>query len=212
MKPDIKQLLALVVATFAMGSATHNISALEVNRNSLSQTELQQSYTWYDGTVARTIWLNPRVLAEFSPQATSEKQIVKSIAGAKAVANQPGNVTIWQADDTIPTTQLMSAFKTKTPSGQFSAVWHDNATSQSRLRALPGNIIVFLNPQWDQARVSQWLSDNKLSALKQLTIGTNVFLIETPAGLESLNKANALYESGQVVAAFPNWWQEYRPR
>ena len=32
------------------------------------------------------------------------------------------------------------------------------------------------------------------------------------AKLEALETANRLYESGDVVAAFPNWWQEVTTR
>jgi hypothetical protein len=76
------------------------------------------------------------------------------------------------------------------------------------MRALPGNIIVYLDPQWGEAAVRNWLSSHKLEIVKKLEIGPNIYVIKTGLGLEALDTANALYRSGEVKAAFPDWWQE----
>jgi hypothetical protein len=80
------------------------------------------------------------------------------------------------------------------------------------MRALPGNIIVYLNPAWDDAAVKAWASKQQLEIIKKLEIGPNIYLIKTAPGLESLNTANALYKSGEVVAAFPDWWKQVTTR
>jgi hypothetical protein len=48
--------------------------------------------------------------------------------------------------------------------------------------------------------------------VKKLEIGPNIYVIKTGPGLEALETANALYRSGEVKAAFPDWWQEVVPR
>ena len=98
------------------------------------------------------------------------------------------------------------------PQGKYSAVLHDTPISTGRMRALPGNIIVYLNPQWDAAAISNWLGVHKLEIVKKLEIGPNIYLIKTGPGMEALTTANALYRSGEVKAAFPDWWQEITPR
>jgi hypothetical protein len=47
-----------------------------------------------------------------------------------------------------------------------------------------------------------------LEIVKKLEIGPNIYVIKTGLGLEALATANALYRSGEVKAAFPDWWQE----
>jgi hypothetical protein len=37
-------------------------------------------------------------------------------------------------------------------------------------------------------------------------------VIKTGPGLIALETANSLYKSGEVVAAFPDWWEEVSPR
>ena len=76
------------------------------------------------------------------------------------------------------------------------------------MRLLPGNVIVHLNPAWNQGTIQNWLNAKKLVAVEQLEFGPNIFLIKTGAGLEALETANRIYESGEVVAAYPNWWVE----
>ena len=217
MKLNIKHLLTFILTMSINCYNLGNVSAMEVNRSTIVQSQLQQSYTWYDGSVARTVWLNPQLLAEFNPSADSQQQIVKSINNANIVLNQTGSLRIWQLGDSTqsPNTNSLNAvnvLRNTNPTGRFSAVLNDNPTSQSRLRALPGNIIVYFNPQWDQTTIDQWFIDSKLIKLQKLAIGTNVYLIETAPGIASLLKANEIYESGQVDAAFPNWWQEYITR
>jgi hypothetical protein len=80
------------------------------------------------------------------------------------------------------------------------------------MRALPGNIIVYLDPQWNEAAVNNWLNTRKLEIVKKLEIGPNIYVIKTGSGLEALETANALARSGEVKAAFPNWWEEVATR
>jgi hypothetical protein len=96
--------------------------------------------------------------------------------------------------------------------GNYSPVLHDGPTSTARMRALPGNIIVYLDPAWDGAAVNAWVSKHQLEIIKKLEIGPNIYLIKTGPGLEALNTANALYKSGEVVAAFPDWWKQVTTR
>jgi hypothetical protein len=90
----------------------------------------------------------------------------------------------------------------------YAPVFHDAPSASGSLRSLPGNIIVYLNPDWNQDTIGQWVKRHGYLVVGQLAVGPNVFVLETKAGLESLQLANELYESGEVVAAFPDWWLE----
>jgi hypothetical protein len=102
----------------------------------------------------------------------------------------------------------IQSLQSRQPGGKYSPVFHDGSGSSASMRALPGNIIVYLNPAWDATAVAAWLQKKKLEAVKKLEIGPNIYVIKTGPGLEALDTANNLYKSGEVKAAFPDWWQE----
>ena len=75
-------------------------------------------------------------------------------------------------------------------------------------RALPGGVFVKFAPEWDAARVSGWLSSQGIADFRaEKVLRANVYLIQTPPGIEALAVANRLHETGEVVYAEPNWWQ-----
>ena len=98
------------------------------------------------------------------------------------------------------------------PRGTYSPVLHDSSSASGRMRALPGNIIVYFNPLWDAATVNNWIAARKLEVVRKLEIGANVYVIKTAPGLDALDIANSLYLSGEVVSASPNWWEEMATR
>lgn len=76
------------------------------------------------------------------------------------------------------------------------------------MRALPGNVIVYLNPEWDRNKVAHWMETQGFEVANKLEIRSNAYVLKTGPGMEALQTANTLYESGEVVAAFPDWWLE----
>jgi hypothetical protein len=177
-----------------------------------TDTPLTQSYVWYDGDREQTVWLNPQVVAEFNPGkmgATAAKGVDANATMQPMKQSQAG-VRLWQINNVggMAVRGLMAS----NPAGSYSPVFHDSPGSNGRMRALPGNIIVYLDPQWDEATVSNWLSLHKLEKVKKLEIGANVYVIKTAPGLAALDLANMLYRSGEVQAASPDWWQEVGAR
>ena len=182
--------------------------AADSNSRNVPAAQLQQSYTWYDGDIKREVWLNPQLIAEFNPTISQNNQLSTAITGVQRVISKMGSVRFWQVDGTKSTNAAISSISKRINSNQVSAVLHDGASTVSVMRALPGNIIIYLNPDWDQATAVQWLTQKNLQVVSQRQNMPNVFVIKSIPGLESLIKANELYESGEVIAAFPNWWKE----
>jgi hypothetical protein len=111
-------------------------------------------------------------------------------------------VRLWQLNDTAAT--AIRSLKTIHPQGKYSPVWHDGPSSTGRMRALRGNVIVYLDPQWDEAAVSNWLNSRKLEVVKKLGIVPNIYVIKTGPVLEAQATANAFYRSGEMKVAFPD--------
>ena len=78
------------------------------------------------------------------------------------------------------------------------------------MRTIPGNIIVQLHPDWNAAQVTQWLQANRLTEVHRMS--NNFLVIASPPGLASVELANRLQESGTVVYAQPDWWEQTKRR
>jgi hypothetical protein len=195
-----------------MASALNVSCAAELKSGLGNTIPLTQSYVWYDGDREQQVWLNPQIVAEFNPSQQGESSVKSAIATARALPmkRKQSAIRLWQMDNTADS--ATRNLKAVHPQGKYSAVLHDGPNSGGRMRALPGNIIVYLDPQWDETAVNNWLSTHKLEIVKKLEIGPNIYVIKTGPGLEALDTANALYRSGEVKAAFPDWWQEVTTR
>ena len=173
---------------------------------------LSQAYTWYDGDSAQQVWLNPNLLAEFNPSARGESAVKSVSPGAAPLTTKRARtgVRLWRLNNNGNAT--VRALTLAHPRGAYSPVFHDSSSASGRMRALPGNIIVYFNPLWDAATVNNWIAARKLEVVRKLEIGANVYVIKTAPGLDALDIANSLYLSGEVVSASPNWWEEMATR
>ena len=218
----IEKKLAIIFSATLYVALSCNVAWASEAKVSMGRTEakiamgkstvLTQSYVWYDGDREQQVWLNPQIVAEFNPGAQGVSAMKHANAGARVVAtkHQQASIRLWQLDSAAET--AVSSLRSSHPQGKYSAVLHDGPSSGGRMRALPGNVIVYLNPQWQQEEVSNWLNTRKLAIVKKLEIGTNIYVIKSGPGLEALTTANTLYQSGEVLAAFPDWWQEVATR
>lgn len=202
----------MLVALFSTILSLNLACAVELKNAMSKSAPLTQAYVWYDGDHERQVWLNPQIVAEFNPGPQGERSIRSAYAAATIMQTKRGQAGIrfWKLNDTAG--NAIRSLKSIQPQGKYSPVLHDGPSSSGRMRALPGNVIVYLDPQWDEAAVHSWLSSRKLEIVKKLEIGTNIYVIKTGPGLEALDTANALYRSGEVKAAFPDWWQEVATR
>lgn len=186
--------------------------AAELKKGNSKSAALTQSYNWYDGDREQKVWLNPHIVAEFNPGTLGVSSVKSASPTARVfpMKHSQSSVRLWQLGDSSVT--AARSLRSIHPQGQYSPVLHDGPSSGGRMRALPGNIIVYLDPAWDEAAVNNWLSTHRLEVVKKLEIGPNIYVIKTGPGLEAIEIANTLYRSGEVKAAFPDWWQEVTTR
>lgn len=175
---------------------------------------LQEVHVWYDGQQERQVWLNPDLIAEFPANTgNAAKSAVNSVfPNAVQVPVRRGSVRLWQVGQGATADAAVRAMSSANRTDKYSPVLHEGPTLKGRKRALPGNIIVYLDPAWTSDAVNAWVAGCHLEIIKKLEIGPNVYVIKTGPGLEALNTANSLYKSGEVVAAFPDWWVETTTR
>lgn len=138
---------------------------------------------WYDGNQRRTVRIDPEWIADFRTKA----------ADTRAAARTP----LVRADGAEKAAALQDA--------GVSEVLRDDSGSP---RALPGGVIVRVR-EADLRNARERLEDEGLRPVRALDPEERYWLVEAPAGIESLELANRLHESGRFESASPNWW---RPR
>ncbi len=178
-------------------------STAEVNKEELTEP---QHYSWYDGDEKRSVWANPKLMAEFNLQPETRVQL-KSLYAAKEIDTPSPYVRFWEIKGDISTQAVARSLKGGA-SSHLSPVLYDSASISGMKRALPGNVLVQMKPDWSQEQIDAWFEAHDLIVVKPLTFAPNTFLIQTGSGLDSLETANRIYETGDVVLASPNWWQE----
>lgn len=158
---------------------------------------------WYDGDRQRGVWQQPGLIAEFGDAGPAEGVAVM-YPNAVPLSQLSGQVRIWKLPGTDARELIESMPRS---SARLSPVFGDHPQG-GRLRALPGGIIVQFQPDWHQARIRDWIQARGLVLGKRLAFIDNGWRVSTPSGIAALQTANTLYETGQVRAAFPDWWEE----
>lgn len=192
-------------AAQAMGSKSTDISNSE-------ELTVQQPYVWYDGDRERTVWLNPQLVVEFNPSEESRSAFKTANSSAEEIPFKQGSIRLWKLSENVTAKTAMQSLNSSHANSRYSPVLQDGPSSSGRMRALPGNIIIHLDPSWQQPAVDIWLEKNKLEVVRKLNIGANIFVIKTDAGLASLEIANSFHQTDGVVAAYPDWWTEVATR
>ena len=78
------------------------------------------------------------------------------------------------------------------------------------LMALPGGVVLALDPDWDSSQVSMFFAGNKIKVSRVSDLGwlTNGYFVETGPGFPSLELANWLATQDGVELSSPNWWTD----
>ncbi len=151
------------------------------NAASAKPESASQEPFWYDGDRKRVLQVDPEWVADFRGPKPNLERAPEQPATAAAGKSSPA----------------LSA-------GQ-SQVLRDETGAP---RALPGGIIVRLRDA-DVPDASRLFAELGLTPVRAIDPEERTWLVESPAGLESLALANRLHETGRFESATPNWW---RPR
>jgi len=196
-----------VCMMFASAAACQSSTSLPDDSTPFVQspTTTRGGLYYYDGARRRHLSLTQDMIAEFQPNPQTRDLLLQMIPGAKAIFGaESESGRLWQIGQHPDIGLAMQSVRQSIPWARFSAVMRGGA---AKMRALPGGIIVTLGTGLSLEDAQTWLQDRNWQVDRVLSKRRNVFLIQSPAGLETLHMANQLHESGDVVGATPNWWQ-----
>ena len=145
-------------------------------------------YTWEDGDTTQRVVLQDDLVVQETAANTLDDVVVVEGVGDSIVRRQPRH-----DQDSLP------VFRSESGGG---------------LMTLPGGVLLALDPEWDQARVDGFFSENGISKdrTSELDFIENGFLVETEPGFPSLYLANDLAAMDGVIISSPNWWSEAQPK
>jgi hypothetical protein len=154
---------------------------------------------YYDGARKVTISQMPDLAADFA-----------GVSSGAQAALAPG-VTRVAGDSVVRIYRLSGSRLNATDAGSTSSltpVFVRGQTASGRLMALPGGVLVKFKPDWTREQVDAWVASRGFAKARAMDFGKNWFRIDTLPGAASLSAANAIFESGEVLAASPNWWMQ----
>lgn len=196
-KRTISMLLALSTLLGCQTAMTANSDEAARSAQGFTQSA-SEKVTWFDGQRQRSAWVSEREFAEFG-QALSASE-----AGAELEKESRG-VRLWLSRDDAP--GRVRSLRAKAVRAKLSPVFYQYRDGGPRM-ALAGNILVRFKADWDIGRIEAWAADHQLKLLKPVLKSRNIYLIESEPGMASLELANEIHRSGEVVYATPNWWRE----
>ncbi|NLO81059.1 MAG: hypothetical protein GX093_12295 [Xanthomonadaceae bacterium] len=174
----------------------------------LAEAEPMRSYVWYDGDTPRQAWLDPEVVAIFGDRNDSVDAAVRSLApAARQLPSATPGLRLWRLPQAV---RAARSLQTLEPDARISPVLRDSPSPDGPMRALPGGVIVHLDPAWSSEEAESWLLSRNLQPAREIL--PNAFLVPSEPGLAALELANRLRQEQGVVAAMPDWWQELAPR
>jgi hypothetical protein len=157
-----------------------------------------QAQTYYfDGSTKRIITPQSDLQAAFD-----EPRGVKAPATGATISEtliSDGFIRVYRL--TTPTLRVPSTSPLRT-----SPVFREGTSPAGRLMALPGGVIIQFRPEWTTEQVSEWIANHGYTVRQKLNITGQWYILDSPAGLASLEMANTIHGSGDVVSATPNWW------
>lgn len=204
-----------IVGMALLGLCSLNAMAMGDHPNSQSKgsfaapaakQETARAY-FYDGQIRREVQRDESLLAEFMLESGRASAVASMLPSAMPVkTHAKGVVHLWDVSRAGGVSQSLATLAT-TPAVKLSPVFHINGQRM----ALPGGVLVTFEPGWSADQVAQWAQAQQLELGHKLNMG-NVYLVGSDVGLASLDLANRIHESGQVVSASPNWWYDLQPQ
>jgi hypothetical protein len=168
---------------------------------------LRESVEYYDGAAKRKLWLSDDLVAEFDPSDAGRDTVLRADPSAKEVEQTQKGVRIWRVR-----AGLGAAGIGRGATLRVSPVLHEGPSPGMPMRALPGGVVATFQADWTRERIDAWLAARSLRVESEVSAEAHMFLVATPPGLDAIRIANELHETGELVDATPNFWQQATTR
>jgi len=193
-------------------SNSQNQGIPQTKAEAIAAETLEESVYYYDGKHRRELWLDPELLADFAPSESSKSTFLAAVPTAQERPGTNPSLRLWKLPTGYDVRILAEDMNAGPAPDGFSPVLRSGRSPRTQAYSIPGGVIVVFKPEWTTGEIEAWARQRVLEFASPLAMGKNAFLIESAAGLPSLELANEIFESGEVVSAQPNFWREASPR
>ena len=176
-----------------------------------------ESIYWYDGQTRKFAWKVSDELAVFPVKGKSAQidkgRLLQLFDPNCGVSRENDFVIFLRSPQPLAGALLRakaSAIKALANIRGTSPVFY-TAEQKGRM-TLTGEIIIKFKGQYGEFEIRNIEQKYGLSRLKAYRFDGNAYLYQVEDVVASLDTANQLFESGQVVYAYPNWLRERAPR
>lgn len=199
----------LSLSTIDLQAETKPMS-LEVKKRRNQGRQLETEVTWMDGDKERRVWLDEQVLVEFSPESAADAWLSARARVLETSGAGQGRTRHWVLNDDLRASSLLAEMEARGAAANFSPGYRASASEHGALMALPGGVLVYMDPQLERPAAEQWLGARGLTIQQKMSYGTGVYLVQSSSGADCLELASSLLESEEVVKTIPNWWRAMR--
>lgn len=167
---------------------------------------------WYNSGIKETVWIFPEEIAIFLNKKTKiSKEKIHKIAklfDQEGILLKGSNkfVIFTQNKSSKKFSELANIKKQNPEIEEISPIFYEGGVKDSSKRmALTGEVIIHFHPGWDLNRINSFISRYNLIYLEKLDLSPDTYLFKAQSALESLEVANEIQESDEVIYAYPNW-------
>lgn len=204
----IKNILILCIVTAFLISVVATSSAVSQKDNNAADPGLEE-HEWKDGKEKEHAYASLDEVAIFRDGKNADEMAKSFDPGAKVVKDYeyviivslPNQMKSKDLDDKI-------VKYNKDTGNKADFVFYKKAKKEELSRmALTGEIIVHFKQDWDENRITEWAKTKNIEIIQKYPFSSNTYLFKVGPGLQSLDLANQIYLSGDVIYSYPNWWK-----
>ena len=148
-----------------------------------------KKYIWQDGEYTISLWEAENLVME---RTDADEQSEQSSAIAP--------------EDVIAVNDNLRVVKKQSWHQLGDDVFPVLVTANGEWKALPGGVLVVLDPEMRQANIDAFFAKMELTQISKMDFTKNAYLIETEPGIIVLELSNKLAGMEEVKLSSPNWW------
>ena len=200
--------LSLFLFLLAGPTAVGADGAKPESTTAVRQADADNLIVWYEQDEEKQAWLAPGETALWMDDASSAQDVFSLMPDASVVDRQ-GPLTVLRSPGVQTRADLdkrLTAMADRAAAGQAWPVFYKSGRRTAASRLISTGEIVVQFPQGTPAAFIDKI-EKKYSLLRVQTFdfAPNTFLYRAGGAIESIDTANALYESGQTNYAYPHW-------
>ena len=148
-----------------------------------------KKYIWQDGEYTISLWEAENLVMERNDADEQSEQ-------SSAIA----------PEDVIAVNDNLRVVKKQSWHQFGDDVFPVLVTANGEWKALPGGVLVVLDPKMGQANIDAFFAKMELTQISKMDFTKNAYLIETEPGIIVLELSNKLAGMEEVKLSSPNWW------